>query len=67
MLKIEGWVWCGCLVFECGVVEILVFMFVGIYGIVKGMIFEELKDSGVYICFGNMFYLMFCFGIGIIC
>lgn len=42
-------------------------MFVGIYGIVKGMIFEELKDSGVYICFGNIFYLMLCLGMGIIC
>lgn len=67
MLKIDGCVRCGCLVFECGVVEIFVFMFVGIYGIVKGMILEELDDSGVYICLGNMFYLMFCLGMGIIC
>lgn len=37
-------------------------MFVGIYGIVKGMIFEEVKEIGVEILLGNIFYLWLCLG-----
>lgn len=44
---IDGRVCCGCLVFDCGVVEMSCFMSVGIYGIVKGMMLEEVEVIGV--------------------
>lgn len=59
---IDGCVCCGCLVFDCGVVEMFVFMFVGIYGMVKGMMLEEVEVIGVQIIFGNIFYLWLCLG-----
>lgn len=43
---IDGRVRRGRLVFDRGVVETFCFMFVGIYGIVKGMTSEEVEVIG---------------------
>lgn len=66
LLVIDGKVCCGCLIFFCGVVEILVFMLVGIYGMVKGMLLCDIEDIGVQIIFGNIFYFWLCLGIEVI-
>jgi len=47
----------GRLVFERGVVETPAFMPVGTYGSVKGMMPEEVADTGAEIILGNTFHL----------
>lgn len=47
----------GRLVFERGVVETPAFMPVGTYGSVKGMMPEEVADTGAQIILGNTFHL----------
>lgn len=66
LINIDVGVCCGCLYFEWGVVEILVFMLVGIYGLVKVVLLKEVVDIGVYIILGNIFYLMLRLGMDII-
>ncbi|WP_135795993.1 tRNA guanosine(34) transglycosylase Tgt [Hydrogenovibrio crunogenus] len=47
----------GRLIFERGVVETPAFMPVGTYGSVKGMMPEEVADTGAQIILGNTFHL----------
>lgn len=44
----------------------LVFMLVGIYGLVKGILLDQVWVLGVEIIFGNIFYLYLCLGLDII-
>ncbi|MBD3610841.1 MAG: tRNA-guanine transglycosylase, partial [Hydrogenovibrio crunogenus] len=47
----------GRLIFKRGVVETPAFMPVGTYGSVKGMMPEEVADTGAQIILGNTFHL----------
>ncbi len=58
LLTTDGKARRGRMVFERGVVETPAFMPVGTYGTVKGMMPEELADTGAQICLGNTFHLM---------
>lgn len=45
-----------------GIFDIFMFMLVGMFVMVKIMLFEELKVMGVGIILSNMYYLWLCFG-----
>lgn len=66
LLMIDGYVCCGCVKFNYGMVEMLIFMLVGMYGIVKVIQLCELYEIKVQIIFGNMFYLWLCLGFDMI-
>lgn len=57
LLQTDGRARRGRLVFERGVVETSAFMPVGTYGTVKGMMPEEVKETGAQILLGNTFHL----------